>query len=221
MDKLEAEFQELIKAARIERFEQALASSSLATVAAKKHPLNFVALRTQDDDSGQTLRLHLWCKMFNFGQDNFSVHDHAFHLESYIVRGALRQILYEFALDLSGSLETYKISYNSGGSKLHASHNRVTLKILREEILHEFSKHELESGVLHRLIPVTPSAITLVLTRPRGGTPIAIGPVGAFPSFATERSAICDAHGRPMTIASSSIRQIIAAASSTNKPEVE
>jgi hypothetical protein len=140
------------------------------------------------------------------------VHDHVFDIDSFIVQGAVRQTLYEAVSDPTGAWEAFQVSYDSGGSDLNATNNRMTLRVLREEVHREGDRYWLENGILHRLVPVTGAAVTLVLTHPHGGTPISLGPSGSAPRVRTDRSVICDAKGRPMTIASSGIANIVAAA---------
>jgi hypothetical protein len=211
MSDLETEFEQLIKAAQERRFDVALPDTSLAWVEARKHPLNFVALKSEDD-MGRALRLHLWNDAFAFGQDGFEVHDHVFDIDSFIVQGAVRQTLYEAIYDPSGAWEAFHVSYASGGSELTATNNCMTLRVLREEIHREGDRYRLDNGILHCLVPATQTAVTLVLTKPHSGTPISVGLQGSVPRLRTERSVICDANGRPMTVASSGIANIVAAA---------
>jgi hypothetical protein len=211
MADLETEFEQLIEAARARCFHSTLADSSLAWTEARRHPLNFIAFKSEDH-RGRVLRLHLWNEALSFGQDGFEVHDHVFDIESFVVEGAVRQTLYEAVSDPSGAWEVFRVSYSSGGSDLTATNDRVTLRVLQEEIHREGDRYRLDEGILHRLVPATRTAVTLVLTHPHRGTPISIGPQGSAPRLSTRRSVICDAKGHPMTIASSGIANILAAA---------
>lgn len=208
---LETEFERLIEAAQTNSFDAALARTSLARVEARRHPLNFVVLKSEDD-AGRALRLHLWNEAFNFGQDEFDVHDHVFDIDSFIVQGAVHQTLYNALPDPSGAWVTFQVSYSAGGSNLMATDDRITLRVLREEVHREGDRYRLDNGILHRLVPATRTAVTLVLTHPHGGSPISIGLYGSVLKLSTDRSVICDARGQPMTIASSSIAEIVAAA---------
>lgn len=211
MPNLANEFRMLIEAANQGRFEEALAISMMAEQPARFHPLNFVAIRAEDG-RGLGLRLHLWDDQFAFGQRGFEVHDHVFDLDSFVVRGAVRQTLYEVDSAEDGEYSAYEVQYEENAALLKPVRDHLKLRATRVDDFAEGAHYSLKPGILHRLEPLTSIAKTLVLTRTYVGRPVSIGPTRSSLSPRTERPVIADPAGRAMTIAEHGLDAILAAA---------
>lgn len=210
------EFNNLIDAVGQGKFEAALSTSILAGQPARCHPLNFVAIRIEDEN-GIGLRLHLWNDGFHFGQSGFEVHDHIFELDSFVVEGIVRQTIYEIEPRDDGEFSAYEVNYERDAATLVPVRNQLKLRTVEVDDISQGSRYSLKPGVFHRLEPQTLTAITLVLTRPHAGRPISIGPTKGLNSPRTERPSIVDSTGRSMTIRNDGLGAIIAAAHSPYK----
>lgn len=208
---LEQEFAALIAAARAGDFELAIRRSVLRGSEVRRHPLNFLTARVEDE-AGRALRLHLWDERFRFKQDGLEVHDHKFDYESFVVDGVVAQTIYDSVPDTNGTHEVLEVSYSNGGSALRRSARYLRLVEMRRETFAASALYRLPHGVLHRLDLVSPSAATLVFTRDAGGRPITIGPVSNGEPPSTARTPVCDTNGNLITLGSHSRSQIIEAA---------
>jgi hypothetical protein len=207
---LEREFAALIAAARSGDFEAAIRRSVLRGSVVRRHPLNFLVARVEDE-AGCALRLHLWDERFRFKQDGLEVHDHTFDYESFVVDGVVEQTIYDAVPDTNGTHEVLEVSYSHGGSALRRSARYRRLVEKRQESFAAGTLYRLPHGVLHRLDLVASSAATLVLTRNAGGRPITIGRVSVGEPPSTARTPVCDTSGNLVTLGDYSISQIIAA----------
>ncbi|WP_226633921.1 hypothetical protein [Novosphingobium profundi] len=211
MADIEKEFIALIAAARSGEFEAAISASMLREAEVRRHPLNFLAARVEDD-AGNALRLHLWDERFRFKQVGLEVHDHKFDYQSFVVDGSVEQTIYEAIPDSEGAHEVLEVSYSGGGSILQRSGKHIQLFELRREKYSSGVLYELPHGVLHRLDLVGSSAMTLVKTCDVGGQPITIGRSSDDEGPSTPRTPVCDTEGNLMTLSTHSISQIIKAA---------
>ncbi|WNO53180.1 hypothetical protein [Stakelama saccharophila] len=216
MGDMEKEFAALIGAARSGDLEAALSKSVLREAKVRRHPLNFLAARVEDD-AGQALRLHLFDERFRFKQTGLEVHDHTFDYESFVVDGAVEQTIYEAIPDAGGAYEVLEVSYSHGGSALQRSGRYLQLVEQRRETFTAGETYRLPHGVLHRLDLVGPSATTLVLTRHVGGRPLTIGRSSGDNPPSTARTPVCDTGGNPMTLSTHSISRIVEAALSADQ----
>jgi len=208
---LEREFAALIAAARSGDFEAAIRRSVFHGSEVRRHPLNFLAARVEDE-AGCALRLHLWDERFQFKQDGLEVHDHTFDYESFVVDGIVGQTIYDAVPDINGTHEALEVSYSHGGSALRRSGRYLRLVEKHQETFAAGALYQLPHGVLHRLDLVGSSAATLVLTRDAGGRPITIGRVSVGEPPSTARTPVCDTSGNLVTLGNHSRSQIIEAA---------
>lgn len=202
---------ELIAAATLGAFESAISKSMLREVEVRRHPLNFLAARVEDD-TGRALRLHLWDERFRFNQIGLEVHDHRFDYESFVVDGVVEQTIYKAIPDPKGNFEILEVCYSNNGSALQRSGRFLQLAEQRREIYSAGAQYGLSHGVLHRLDLVSPSAVTLVLTCDVDGRPITIGHSKGDHAPSTLRPPVCDTAGNLMTLSTHSISQIVEAA---------
>jgi hypothetical protein len=211
MPRLADEFERLIAAARNGSFEVALRNTELATAVARRHPLNFLVIKT-DDGAGTALRLHLWNMSFKFGQSGFEVHNHVFDIDSFVIDGCVRQTIYAAEADTVGAWEAYQVSYDDAGSSLVPTHSRLALRAVREDVFTAGDRYKLSHGMLHSLRLLSKSAVTLVLTRAHEGAAISVGPYDSVTRLETDRSIACDPEGRPLTLSTHRLADILSMA---------
>ncbi len=174
MAELEGIFGHLVNAAGQGRFEADLLAGPLGGATLHGHPLGFRVAKVTD--GAVSLRLHLWHGDAE-EQPGFEVHDHGFDLQSFVVAGRIRQQTFDARPDPAGGHAVYSVAYSEGGSVLQRTGHRMILERTDEHLVCAGESYEVTAGQLHAAAPEDcADAVTLVLTRDTGRTPITIGP---------------------------------------------
>lgn len=167
-------FDQLVGAASMGRFEEALMGTPIAGAHLHGHPLGFRVVRISDGPL--SLRLHLW-KGPACEQPGFEIHDHAFDLTSYVVAGVVRQRTYSAVRAMDGQHAVYRVTYDDGRSALAHSGCRVRVEAVGDERFAQGETYSLPAGQLHEAYRDNcDTAITLVLTTAKTVSPVTIGP---------------------------------------------
>jgi hypothetical protein len=138
--------------------------SSTLESEARHHPLGFIYVSERLDDR-MTLRYHLWPPSWAApaGQQNGTLHDHQFELNSIVVAGSLQQTSFTCRYDVNGNYSVFDVKYSPVGSVLEASGDRANLEIKASDTFRAGSAYRLPPGVPHEVEPATRPAATIVL----------------------------------------------------------
>lgn len=131
------------------------------------HPLGFVhfditKIAELDDDS--FVRFHIWDPRLAPLDAGGSIHDHAWHLESLILRGSLRNRNFRPEPRRGGAFAATRVTYgekNSFDSKGH-----YDLKLVADQTLSAFETYSIPSRLVHESTLLSPRAVTLVVGTP-------------------------------------------------------
>lgn len=143
------------------------------------HPTGFVVLVLHRDDRG-ALRLHLWpAGAREQGRPCWPVHDHCWHLRSYVLCGVVRSHGFRVIDDAGGDSILYAVDYARGrSSALCRSPRRVSVRPLPPRRVDAGARYEVEAGAFHASrVAQGAFAATLVVTRPTARPrPWVVGP---------------------------------------------
>jgi hypothetical protein len=127
------------------------------------HPLGMIAIRYKC--AGFALRIHVWTSRTSDFRDEFAqVHDHTWHLESYVLAGRVQNHVFDLTEDRTGH-EIWLHDYTR--NEIVKSEHRVTLQTRCDELLNAGDSYVLSAGTVHST-SVAPGSITLVKSIPSG-----------------------------------------------------
>lgn len=128
-----------------------------------RHPLGFYCCKLIQNKN-ISIRLHFWLKE-NQKQKNFEIHNHIFDLESYILIGAIQNIIYEPSLEKEGiPFNTFITSYNNEKSTITLKDSNIFLKVKERNTYLKSQKYTLTSNIIHQSNVMSEKAITLMYT---------------------------------------------------------
>lgn len=112
------------------------------------HPLGFAMCRIGKWDS-VSLRAHVWpADLGNQQKPAWLIHDHRFHLTSWVLSGGIENK--EYDIDPSGSDHViYSASYDLDRSILNRTNISCSKELVRNESFREGQVYEVNSGVFH------------------------------------------------------------------------
>ncbi|WP_157955160.1 hypothetical protein [Halomonas denitrificans] len=116
------------------------------------HPLGFAMCRIAKWGP-VSLRVHIWpVEMENQQKPAWLIHDHRFHLTSWVLAGSLENR--EYQIDYSGSdFAIYNANYSGDKSLLNKTSASCSKKLTRKIILGKGEVYEVNSGVFHESLP--------------------------------------------------------------------
>ncbi|WP_141715729.1 hypothetical protein [Burkholderia ubonensis] len=132
------------------------------------HPLGFVHAKLSENAAGEIFRLHLWLPgEGHMNEQPEKIHDHRFDIESVVLTGGVRNILYKFDGDLRGAERIVRVRYGVGRSEMIESDCIGHATQIAVSDFTSPAKYFVPQGQLHRTerIGSTPS-VTLVRTSP-------------------------------------------------------
>ena len=146
-----------------ERFGQLIETARL-------HPLGFYYAADRVD-SRREFRFHLWPHGWKppVQEEGRELHDHLYHLNSFVVAGALRHETFDVGRDDNGPFEICEVEYTSAGSGVRGTAVHGAAEIVTDSAHAPGCAYRLKYGVYHRVTPLTLPSATLVLTDTAGG----------------------------------------------------
>jgi GrpB-like predicted nucleotidyltransferase (UPF0157 family) len=142
------------------------------------HPLGFVSCTLISTDSW-ALKIHLWPKNDRKPKTpNWEIHDHLFHIDSRVLKGTIRNIMFK---ETQGtSLEHYTALYNEKNSVLTPVGKFCDVQVHSDVELRAGSRYIMESGEFHQgHVKNDNLTVTLVLKSKKiAGAPRILGKPG-------------------------------------------
>lgn len=132
------------------------------------HPLGFVHAKLGENAEGEIFRLHLWLSGEGHkDEQSEKIHDHRFNIESRVLVGGIRNVLYDFEEDELGGERIVKVQYGVGRSEMRETGQIGRATPTATYDLTSPARYSIVHGQLHRTerIGATPS-VTLVRTSP-------------------------------------------------------
>jgi hypothetical protein len=131
--------------------------------AVEAHPLGMFAVKFPG--VGRTVRLHVWTpETAQFRDDWGAVHDHVWHLRSFVVRGAIDETRYALESTTHGDCELWYHDYRS--SRLVRAGKRVKAAPIGGATHASGAVYDLRAGRLHATVAHQPITVTLLEARP-------------------------------------------------------
>lgn len=141
------------------------------------HPLGFV-LGTYLENDEEKIRIHIWPKSGAKKQSPYwNIHNHIFHLKSWVLKGEITNQEYETVNDDSSNYCIYHVDYLGEQSHLIKTNIHVSLIESKKNINKEGSKYSMRSNVFHCSEKTSDcTALTVVLsTKTKTKNPMVIG----------------------------------------------
>jgi hypothetical protein len=130
------------------------------------HPNGFIKLVLEQRDGWGQLRLHVWPE----ATDDDDVHDHAWHYESVVVGGDLREIRYREAADVdTGGTPMWRHSYGMTGHRRFTLCDPEQVDIIEDPKALDWHTGDRSGGApghVHRFFPVTAPTVTMLRVGP-------------------------------------------------------
>lgn len=152
-------------------------TSSLMNPAFKRHPYGFLILHC-GHYLGADLRIHVWLSEKRKRQvPDWPPHTHPGQLISLVVRGCVRNRIWNVTADASGSHCVYEVRYVKDESVLLKTNDFVFVSSGEETTIHAGAAYEIHKGVFHDSdADPKETAVTLVwMQKDVGGRSTVIG----------------------------------------------
>jgi len=151
-------------------------------------PVGDVHAPIWDYEDGSRLRLHLWpSEPFRPQYPAWPVHQHAWPLTSFVVRGQIRDERFMVQEDSSGDRCVYTTTYADGRSVLHTAERRVVCEPLGSTVWQRAHSYVVPLGVYHASRAEGASVTLAESGVPTGDPPLVVGMHGALPVVTYER----------------------------------
>jgi hypothetical protein len=151
---------------------------------ATRHVLGFMHIRLGEVD-GHALRLHLWpYPLWPLADPPWPVHTHAWKVESFVVVGAVENLLYSVDANARGRGRLYRVEYGGTESRRVATQQVVDCTFQSRERFTAGSYYEIPEGQFHTTRTVDAFATTLVVTGPpQPAPPLVMGDADGDPVY--------------------------------------
>lgn len=116
------------------------------------HPLGFLYIKLFEFQNGETIRMHFWLEENNIQKPLMDIHNHFYHVNSYVYQGKLINKLYERVSEVSNTHAIYSGIYKNISERILIKTNDFDNLILSEEEhiyakeLYRIDKSQIHSG---------------------------------------------------------------------------
>lgn len=170
-----------------EAIERALGSGCIF----RRHPLGFISTVIAKDDL-RNLRLHIWPRGRSIRQQPyFGIHNHTFHLHSWVLAGAVTNLTYNL-LSNRQEKRLYSVAYDDLHSCLHSTSTLVGIELEQTTSYNVGENYTLEAGVFHesRILHDMLTVTCVLATGSHCGAPKVVGPVAGSRCYEYARSPV-------------------------------
>lgn len=136
----------------------------------RRHPLGFIHADLTSEVAaapGERLRLHVWDGNRAPVDDLGDLHDHVWHLRSWILHGRLSDATYRAVEDDAGPYWGSRVRYGTQNVAQQALRYRLDL-VQRREVSAN-SAYSIPAGIVHKSQPLQIPTVTLVLAVDEAG----------------------------------------------------
>jgi hypothetical protein len=160
----------------------------------KRHPLGFLH-STLADRADVALRLHIWKPGMRLVQEPaWSIHTHIFDLQSLVLIGSLKNIIYSWTADnVSPQFRMYETSYRNGASVITATRKLGKLQLESTSDVSTGLQYFVARGQFHQTdVPEGHFTATIALTKKYPGTSLVVGNIDGDSSYYFVRRELTD-----------------------------
>lgn len=156
------------------------------------HPLGFLYIKLFQFQNEETLRMHFWLKENNIQKPLMDIHNHFYHVNSYVFQGKLINRLYEVSEE-SKTHALYTGTYKNNTERVLTRTNEFKNLILSKEVniytkeLYRIDKSQIHSG--DRL--GSDFTVSIVYTEnPGNPNPLVFGPIDGENKYTYESEVV-------------------------------
>jgi len=117
------------------------------------HPLGFLTLKVAEYESGETLKVHIWSDNKRPYKSKLVIHKHNTDLVSYILKGKIKNIEYDFIPEQNGLIASLTCALDSKGNRcLAKTRERGKVALISNKDYREGEHYKIKGNYFHESI---------------------------------------------------------------------